>query len=242
MDDGDWNDRHPPVETELFLCRQRSRWFVIFVSVWALVIIARMSQIMIFDQEKHLADISRESWHRGMIPPQRGRILDSSGSPLAWSTREIQLQWDIPSAPTTAWREWAALTAIPGLSLRLKAENLPTLFGKTVTLIPNIPAENARVIHDLCQAEPSFTLKSRFIRHQAGPPELRRLLGHTTQRNGIEIGLNGLERTHDSVLRGRPGIYHVMLDPQGKWVMETWEIVQNMQAGYDVFLPRQMTN
>ncbi|MDT8391805.1 MAG: hypothetical protein RRC34_14990 [Lentisphaeria bacterium] len=232
----------PAADAELSLCRHRSRWFVVFAAVWALVIIARMSQIMIFDQEKHLADISRESWHRGMIPPQRGRILDSSGFPLAWSMRDIQLHWAISSEPAAAWRAWAALTAIPDLPIRLTAETLPSLFGKTVTVIPNISAENARVIHELCKAEPSFTLVSRFVRHQAGPPALRRLLGHTTQRNGIEIGLNGLERTHDSVLRGRPGMYRVMLDNQGEWIMETWELVQDMQAGYDVFLPRQTTD
>ena len=241
MDDGDWNDRHPPDESGLLLCRKRAGLFVLLIAVWSLVIVARMSQIMIFNREKYLDDITRESWHRGMIPPQRGRILDSDGNPLAWSVRIFQFKWDVPADPATAGREWEAFKAVHNDPGRLKAEHIPTYAGKTLTLIPAISPKNVRALHDLCRREPAFRIVARFIRHHAGSPKLRRLLGHTTQRNGIEIGVDGLERTHDIVLRGRPGVYRVMLDPQGKWIMETWEIIQDMHAGYDVFLPPQTT-
>lgn len=241
MDDGDRKHGDPPEKPQLLMCRKRSRWFVRLTAVWALIIIARMSQIMLFSREKYLADISRESWHRGMIPPQRGRILDGAGTPLAWSVRIIQLQWEVPGNPTDAWREWESLTAIPEIPLRLSPEKIPSLVGTTVTVLSDISPDNARAVRQLCAREPAFKLAAAFIRHHRGSADMRRLLGHTVQRNGIEIGVDGLERTHDLALRGRPGVYRVMVDPKGKWIMETWEIVQDMQAGYDVFLPRQMT-
>jgi cell division protein FtsI/penicillin-binding protein 2 len=82
-----------------------------------------------------------------------------------------------------------------------------------------------------------LAIESYFVRHRHPDPRIRRIIGEVTLENGMEVGISGKELTQDSFLRGRPGIYRVMTNPQGEWVPETWKKIQEIQPGYDVYLP-----
>ena len=65
---------------------------------------------------------------------------------------------------------------------------------------------------------------------------LRRRLGEIRWEGGRSVGISGLEREHDALLAGQPGLYRVLVDKRGQWVPETWQVLQPMRAGYDVHL------
>lgn len=221
----------------LCLSRRRALILLILSILWAGVIVLRMGQIMIVERSDLLSDIDRESWHRGMIPAQRGRILDSSGLPLAWSVRRLRLVWEVPKDTRTAQSQWDEISGINGLPVAIGGDDYRRMRGTTCVLVEDIPAAFAPEVFALCNRQDTLTMVPYFVRHRSGSRAIRRSLGHVLQRNGVEVGLDGYERVHDSLLRGRPGIFRVMVDQDGKWMMETWEKVQDMQPGYDVFLP-----
>jgi cell division protein FtsI/penicillin-binding protein 2 len=76
-----------------------------------------------------------------------------------------------------------------------------------------------------------------LVRRRAGAPEGQQTLGRVGRGRGGGIGIDGYEKTHDELLRGRPGIFRVRTGADGRWLMDTWEKVQEMQPGYDVILP-----
>jgi len=216
--------------------RRAFRLFLVF-AVWAVVVVARLFQVMIVERGRLTADMQRTSWRHGMIPGLRGRILDADGRPLAWSVRHYALVWHRPADAQRAAGQWAALHAVlplePGWTLR-KALDVPR---PEVRLLGDLTPEQFRLVGPVCTRHPEFRIESSFVRETVPAPTLRRELGAVIRRNGMEIGVSGAERIHDSLLRGRPGLYRVMLDPAGAWVPETWERLRSMTPGYDVYLP-----
>ncbi len=223
--------------TELGHCQKRAYSIVFLFAAWAAAIVLRMGQIMIVQRGDELADMTRESQFRGMIPAERGRLLDAGGRPLAWSVRRLRLAWQVPDQAETAAAEWAALAALPSLNLSPKETPWLAGAGQKIALVDNLPPTVLPELHGFIDKHPSFKIESGFQRCRLPRAELAQRLGEVIQRNGIEIGATGLERLHDSLLRGRPGIFQVRRDKHGRWIPETWEKVQEMQPGYDVFLP-----
>ena len=54
--------------------------------------------------------------------------------------------------------------------------------------------------------------------------------------NPMMRGIDGWEREFDERLRGRPGIFRVMLDRSGNWVSGTLEVIRKPEHGEDVRL------
>lgn len=221
----------------LCLSRQRALWFAVLSGLWGLVIVARMAQFMILQRGEYVEQMDRESWHRGLVPAQRGRLLDASGRPLAWSVRRLRLEWRIPTERAKADEQWQALCNLQGLVVRLKGDDYLRFMGANCVAADDISGDRAAAVNGLCSRYETMSIVPYFVRHRAGSYPTRRALGKVLQKGGMEVGIDGFEREHDGLLRGRPGIFLVMLDKDGNWMMDTWKEIQKMQPGYDVILP-----
>ena len=231
----------PDESAALAMGRRRTWRFLVLFSVWAVVIVARLFQVMVVERGRHVSDMDRASWRHGMIPGIRGRILDADGVPLAWSDRRFALLWARPDNPQEAARQWAALHEVMPLEPRWTLRTAVAQTAEGVRLADALTPEQFARLGEICTRHPAFRLECYFVRQTYPDAALRRDLGAVTRRNGMEIGVSGLERVHDSLLRGRPGMYRVMLNPLGAWVPETWEQLRKMTPGYDVYLPIRVT-
>ena len=216
---------------------RRNRWAVAAAGIlllWIFVIAVRTVYITAAAPERFLDRVT----HRhtlNTIPAMRGRILDEDGTPLAWSTRHLALTWKVPETPQRVWEQLDQLRRhLDGH--RLRRQSYAGHAGETITLVRNIEADVFPALAELAAGVPELRITSYFVRHYYPDPAIRRKLGSVTTVNGIQIGVNGLERTHDNLLRGRPGMYSVALDKNGRWIADTWQQLNDFSSGYDVYL------
>jgi cell division protein FtsI (penicillin-binding protein 3) len=209
-------------------------------AIWFVIILLRLSQYMVFERDRHLADMTRASIYEGVIPAKRGRLLDRNGVPLAWSQRRFSLTWRVPSDRDAAHSELARITsALPGL--RVGDDGLPGAPGASVTLSRDLTVSEASALASLCAELGGLSLTGTFVRRHSLAGKGGRQLGRVARVDGTEVGVSGYELTHDAFLRGRPGMFRVMVDKRGQWIPETWEKVRDMRPGYDVYLPLRAT-
>ena len=217
--------------------RRETVVLILFV-LWAVVLVTRLAQVMILQRPAVLQKMSRESWIQGVIPPLRGRLLDRNGIPLAWSTRHFALRWDVPADLDQLRKDWQVIRQhSPALDSDWDVPRLIAHAGSTTDLAKDLGAERILHVEPLCERVPGLTIGSYFVRHYHRNPHVRKRLGKVRTVKGIQVGISGDERRHDTLLRGCPGVYRVMVDPDGNWLNHTWKKVRDLRAGYDVYLP-----
>ncbi len=204
---------------------------VLFVFVlWFLLIVGRTAQFMLVRRAHEVNAMTRESVVYGEIPPLRGSLLDRDGRPLAWSERRIRLLWQPPTEdPEELWHRLQA--ALPWLP-----EEMPAVDPEAET--PVVVAEGLtpeQVLAAKRAATFGVRVESRIERlYAALSPAQRARLGEVRREGGQLVGVSGLERDHEALLAGQPGVYRVVLDKRGHWVPETWQVIQPMRPGYNV--------
>ena len=193
-----------------------------------------MYRIMVADRDVYIQPLSSDSWRIGRIPAMRGRILDKSGTPLAWSIRYFSLYYTVPDQRTRIEEDMGALGTIvtvppgldhmsPGRSILLKEELSP---GEILKLRAYLKV-NRR-----------FRIGSSFRREYAFiHSDVRRMIGRIRLIDNKEVGISGLERRYNSRLIGKDGKYRVMVDAENNWITATWEEIQPPVPGFDVYAP-----
>ncbi|HVE65079.1 MAG TPA: penicillin-binding protein, partial [Thermoanaerobaculia bacterium] len=68
-----------------FVRTARVRWLVIVLSLWASVVVARLTQLQLADGGRYRARAQRQQERRIEVSPLRGSIFDREGRPLAVS-------------------------------------------------------------------------------------------------------------------------------------------------------------
>lgn len=210
---------------------------MVFLCAWAVVIVARLGQLMLFPGERLLAGIHRDAWVEGEIPAPRGCILDRSGRPLAWSTRHFSLSWQVPSDPVVAREEWSILNRYGIVGHPEETAAVEGLCGKQITLKSDLSAQDVAGVARLRRSVPGLDMKSWTTRHYWNDPALQPRLGSVQTVDGHQVGVSGAEKHDEPLLAGRPGRYRVMVDKDGKWIPETWQKTADVCPGYDVYLP-----
>jgi cell division protein FtsI/penicillin-binding protein 2 len=193
---------------------------------------------MVFERDGAVEAMRREAVFRGLVPAARGRILDRDGRILAWSERVFAVHWQVPVQAEQAARECAALASEPRLATRLP-QPLPAAWpGTRVLLAQDLDADSAVRLEGLAGAVPGLAVTSHFRRQVVDDAAVQALVGRVARaEDGSEVGVSGIEREHDGILRGLPGAFQVMVDKQGRWLPETWQKIGELRPGYDVQLP-----
>ena len=183
-----------------------------------------------------MSTLRHDVWVEGELPAPRGRLLDRSGAPLAWSTRHFSLYWRVP-ADGRERRETLAILRMSVAGIKFGEMEAASGAGRDVMLRDGLSGTEVLVVSRLRTELGGLDVRSYTVRHHTSVSALAPIIGAIQVIDGREHGISGAERTHDTVLSGRPGRFQVMVDRQGKWKPETWRKTEEVCPGNDVYLP-----
>jgi cell division protein FtsI/penicillin-binding protein 2 len=211
--------------------------WVVFV-VWAALVLFQLTRVMVFDRTKHLVAAPPESgWKTEIVPGGRGRILDSRGRPLAWSTRHFRLRWHVPRDPHDAEDAWTILSTAIKPAPQWNPDRIRLFLDQEIILCHNISSQEFTNLANLAPSNVEFRVESYSKRHRIAPRTLRERLGTTVFQNGTEVGVSGFEKRYDELLRANPGVIRVFVAESGEKIRGTRETIRHVRPGYDVYAP-----
>ncbi len=200
-----------------FICMIFALCFV--VSVFALI------RTGLSRREHYLGECARVAWITRSVAAGRGAILDSDGLPLAWTERRYDLFFAGGGKSPDLLPLLASQAGISLPSGSLDGENL---------LRRNLTPDELLGIEKLqASMKGLLAVRPRFERNVVDYPEIRRLVGRMP--DDLEAG-SGLEAAFDSRLRGREGVFTVMLDRNRQWIPSTFKWLREYSGGEDVKL------
>ncbi|HUQ83487.1 MAG TPA: penicillin-binding transpeptidase domain-containing protein [Gemmatimonadaceae bacterium] len=196
------------------------------LGIFAVAIIARAAQVQVWQGKQWQAMATRQHVAASSIPAPRGLILDASGTPLAESRERVQLSIATPEIrdPKKLARElkragvdasWLARLSDP----KRKWVQLPKSF---------MPSEVESVL-GMRGVYPT-PLGERVYAASGGA---QRIIGHATPQG---IGLDGIELTLDSLLRGTQGKVSLVKDVRGRRFESPDELSADPLPGHTVTL------
>lgn len=208
----------------------RSRLMAVFLAALGLALVARAVQLQVFDkgflhgqaQERHLRVME--------TPAHRGMIIDRHGEPLAAST-PVDSIWVNPApflAHAGAVEQLAATLGIPPRPLREKLQARQS--REFVYIKRHLPPQEAKRV--LALDLPGLNAQREYRRYYPTGEISGHLLGFT---NIDDRGLEGLELSFDSWLRGQPGQRRVLIDGSRKVIDDLGEI-REARPGRDLQL------
>jgi cell division protein FtsI/penicillin-binding protein 2 len=178
-------------------------------------------------------------WRMFVIPSLRGRILDSDGRSLAWSTHQFSVTYRRPESDVEAWQDLRELQDVCGWKAVAMAETLKRATGSVVVLQkdidPNVILEFQRSLYN----HPRLKLVHGFKRHHwdSLDDRLAIWMGQTRQFGWREVGISGLEKKlNRDLLSGKDGKILVLIDDDGDWIPGTERRIQEPRPGFDRYV------
>ena len=216
---------------------KRTRVLLIIFGVWALLASGRLFYFTVMERGKYVADSTRLAWRDGSIPVVRGKIETADGVPLAWSEFRVRLTLEsIPKNKVAREKLFAYVRKEFGVALT-ENEKLP------YQLVPMAEMSEFEKLHQCAAAHYDLRCSIIMIRRRHPDSSLDGVIGFCRRRDdGMLEGVSGLEKEYESVLRGREGIFRVMLNRYGRFVKETLRVRQEALPGTDVKLNRTLAD
>jgi len=181
-----------------FVRTARVRFLVIALSLWASVVVARLTQLQLADGGRYRARAQRQQERRIEVSPLRGSIFDREGRPLAVSV-EVASVYAIPDEvthPVETARALSARLGVPEETLlaRLTQKKGFVWLARKVDrpTAAAVRAEKMRGIHLVAETK-------RFY------PKGSLAAGVVGYVGTDDKGLGGLEHFYDGTIRGKPG-------------------------------------
>ncbi|WP_028009015.1 peptidoglycan D,D-transpeptidase FtsI family protein [Solimonas flava] len=200
------------------------------LGVGACVVFGRAFQLQVIDQDFLAAEGSKRFIRNVVIPAHRGAIVDRRGEPLALSA-PVESLWAVPQALLDSPQHVEAVAKLLG---RRPAEFRKFLEARTERKFvyisdPLSPAEAKRV---LSLGAPGVFSDPAYARYYPAGEVAGQIVGFCG-RDGA--GLEGIEKSQESVLRGKQGSRRVIRDRAGRIVEDNLEFAE-AQSGEDVQL------
>lgn len=209
----------------------------VLLPVWAVVLGGWLLWLLVLAPDAHLRERRAANWRVGTIPALRGRLLDRSGLPLAWSERRFDLIWQPADNVTDRQADFHALLACLNVDPQ-ETWRLMQRSPEALVLCEDVDAGTFACLAPLVADNGRFRLRHRFIRRRAAGLEgLYGAIGEVRRFGQREAGTCGWEKRYDLELRGQDGKYRVLVDSRGRWVMSTWEEIRPPTPGRDVYVP-----
>ena len=162
----------------------------------------------------------------GEIPAQRGRIFDRNGDLLAESQEQYHISISLNEVQDTAALASEVQRRLGVSPSRVNAEfraDYPYFNGP-------YSAEQVRTL----RAMPGVNLEPLYHRVYPMQTLADRILGRLDDKG--ESGIEGVERALDTLLRGKPGRQHFVLDNRGNRLPAPGPPLQAAVPGHDVYL------
>ena len=175
--------------------------------------------------------------------PSRGLISDSEGTPLAWNEPAFVLTMTAVDLPLSEERDTlfarvANLIGAQPTDLDLLLSQYAARPYDAIPIADDLPYESAIRLAIEVSDLPGFSLTTRTKRiYSSSAPSLSHLLGYTGSLSVADfeeyegegyrlidsIGKVGIEREHESLLRGIPGKLVYEVDALGRKVVDSWQ-------------------
>ncbi len=209
---------------------RRHKLFFIAVLLLLLIIILRMALLAGNYGGKYRRDAQKISQKTGKLAAIRGRIYDQKDQLLVWSERcyDLVLQ---PGAVDDEIRKKIQLDLHKKMNLPLEKYSFENNYP--LVLKYNLTAAELCAADELSRKYRHLSVELRWERRIA---DSSFDCGEVRQINGMEVGISGLEKKFDKLLRGTPGEFTVMLDRHGNWMNSTFQITVPPRRGEDIFL------
>lgn len=209
------------------------RGFVVIclLAVWGAIATLMLLHYSVVDRDHYLRLGNRIARRKGIYYPDRARIVDRDGVPLAWTNRSFDLYVIFTSENfylrERMIEELRGVIADAGL---IRASDEMFLVKRNIS-----PAEMLKT-ESLMKRYPAIKVIPRVERVVIDFPVVREYIGKTTSLDGRIIGLSGVEKEHDRALNGSPGTYQIMLDREKNWVPGSWQLLSQAIPGEDLIL------
>ncbi|MEK7620126.1 MAG: penicillin-binding protein 2 [Patescibacteria group bacterium] len=225
-----------PVPLTISISRKRLRMGIGIVLAVAALFIGRSAHLQIIRGE-HFTVLSSQNKERvELVLPSRGLISDSEGTPLAWNEPAFVLTMTAVDLPLSEERDTlfarvANLIGAQPTDLDLLLSQYAARPYDAIPIADDLPYESAIRLAIEVSDLPGFSLTTRTKRiYSSSAPSLSHLLGYTGSLSVADfeeyegegyrlidsIGKVGIEREHESLLRGIPGKLVYEVDALGR--------------------------
>ena len=181
-----------------FVRTARVRFLVIVLSLWASVVVARLSQLQLADGGRYRARAQRQQERRIEVSPLRGSIFDREGRPLAVSVEAASV-YAIPDEVTHPVDTARALATRLGIPEATLLEKLTQKKG-FVWLARKVDRPVAAAVR--AEKIPGIYLVAETKRFYPKGSLAAAVVGYV---GTDDKGLGGLEHFYDGTIRGKPG-------------------------------------
>lgn len=181
-----------------FVRTARVRFLVIVLSLWASVVVARLSQLQLAEGGRYRARAQRQQERRIEVSPLRGSIFDREGRPLAVSVEAASV-YAIPDEVTHPVDTARALATRLGLPEATLLEKLTQKKG-FVWLARKVDRPVAAAVR--AEKIPGIYLVAETKRFYPKGSLAAAVVGYV---GTDDKGLGGLEHFYDGTIRGKPG-------------------------------------
>ena len=195
-------------------------------ALWSIAVAARVHLIAGPRREHFIAEGEKIARFEGGLPALRGRIFDRNGVKLAWSERYYDLVSTLPAGYVD---ESSVRSLLREVLPRLPDNASPPEWRRGLN-----PAELLALEGVIRAGIAPVRIRMREERIAVNSPELRGLLGQCEARDGVLVGVSGLEKKHNDRLAGRPGRFVVLLDRWRNWIPASWKLLRRAVPGGDV--------
>ena len=204
-----------------------------------LLVAGRMAYIAIAENESAALLAEENRVHLRLIPPRRGWIMDRTGLPIASnkSTFRVDLLPDRIEDPDSLLARLQQLLQLPPEEIDRIRKDLERAAGSQPVVVKEIATQAEFAALTLREAElPGVSPLLTFARDYPSGAAVGHLIGYVNTPNreeylasdkdplmitpGFKIGKEGLERTLETQLRGRPGAARVEVTARGQLVRE----------------------
>ena len=200
---------------------------------------ARMAWISIHENERWKLQSESNRVQMRLIPPRRGWIVDRSGNPIAINRSDFRVDLipDRLKNPDAILAELARLLELPADEIERIKEELGRAAGyQPVPVAENLPFEKYAAVTVRLPELPGVAPLRSFSRFYPDGAAVAHLVGYVGTPNqeeykkenklpllitpGFKIGKEGLEKTIEQRLRGKPGAQRVEVTAGGTLVRE----------------------
>lgn len=210
--------------------RIRARILLFILSIWAVVMTARLFYYTVYARDTYCEYGDRLAWRKGAILASRGKILSKDGIVLAWSERLFSLyltNLSEYSSKLNGLRE--ELNMIIG-DFHIESE------GDRYLIRESLSPKQISKLNELSKTFRTIKITPFFKRCQYRNKHVFDYIGEVKTDDGKEIGISGIEQKFNERLTGSDGEYKVMLDRQRQWIPKTWSLLTEMTAGENITL------
>jgi penicillin-binding protein 2 len=205
----------------------------------AAALAGRMAYISIAENERYNLESESNRVQMRLIPPRRGWVVDRAGMPIAINRSDFRVDLipDRLKEPERILAELTRLLALPPDEVERVKEELGRAAGyQPVPVAENLPFDKYAALMVRLPELPGVAPLRSFSRFYPDGAAVAHLVGYVGTPNkeeyekedkapllitpGFKIGKEGLEKTMEQRLRGKPGAQRVEVTAGGKLVRQ----------------------